>query len=276
MRIMTNYLQMISACLAFNLKFPNYFTSMINGAKSASGSSDVAVSLDCFLKDAQVNKMFDNIAFLKIVLISLIPVILILSVLIIFAIMFLKDRNKFKRYLSVSVITIFFLFHPTLTQYWLRIFKWIDIGGGEQRVEIDINTVWWSSTHLKWIFSLGKDYVWFTIGMPMAIIYSISLPIWALTILVKNRDRLSDPNVLQYYILLYQGLNHNIYYWELINTCRKSSLLLLQAFIPRTYTATKILIGSSLIFWLSVIQARQKPFKIGIISSLGKQAKFIK
>ena len=103
----------------------------------------------------------------------------------------------------------------------------------------------------------------------MAIIYSIGLPLIALIILVKNKDRLADPNVLQYIILLYQGLNHRMYFWELVNTFRKCTLLLLQAFIPRTFIATKILIGSGMIFWLSVIQARLRPFKIGIISDLG-------
>ena len=147
---------MISAWLAFNLKFPTYFTDMINGAKSASGSSDVVISLDWFLKDTKVNTIFDNVAFLKIIIISMIPLVLIAWVSILFWLMFASKKDKFKRYMSVSVITIFFLLHPTLTQYWLRIFKCVDIGEGEQRVGIDINIVWWSADHLKWVLALGK------------------------------------------------------------------------------------------------------------------------
>jgi hypothetical protein len=59
------------------------------------------------------------------------------------------------------------------------------------------------------------------IAIPMIIFYVFGCPIVAFVILYKNRNRLDDPKVLRYIILLYQGLRHEVYYWELVNTLRK-------------------------------------------------------
>jgi len=46
MRIMTNYLQMFTAALAFNLQFPNYMSSAFSSAQQIGGSSGVFLSFD--------------------------------------------------------------------------------------------------------------------------------------------------------------------------------------------------------------------------------------
>lgn len=58
----------------------------------------------------------------------------------------------------MTSITIFFILHPTLTSYCLRIFKCDDVGNGIRRVEMDIETECWSWNHMKWIYSLGKSH----------------------------------------------------------------------------------------------------------------------
>ena len=112
----------------------------------------------------------------------------------------------------MTTITIIFLLHPSLTQYCLRIFKCVEIGEGNNKVEMDITTDCWSANHLKWVF---------TLALPMLIFYVFGCPMIALAILFKNRNRLDQPEVLKYIILLYQGLKHERYYWELVNTLRK-------------------------------------------------------
>ena len=105
--------------------------------------------------------------------------------------------------------------------------------------------------------------------MPMIIVYVIGAPLAALIVLYKSRKNLDNPNVVKYILLLYQGLKHEVFYWELVNTWRKLILLWLYVFIPDNYNIMKALIGVFILFVWSIAQYRLKPFKIGIISSLG-------
>ena len=46
MRIMTNYLQLLAAAMAFNLHFPDYMTDALSGASEAGGSAGIFLSFD--------------------------------------------------------------------------------------------------------------------------------------------------------------------------------------------------------------------------------------
>jgi hypothetical protein len=98
----------------------------------------------------------------------------------------------------------------------------------------------------------------------------IGSPVVAFIILYTNRNRLDKPEVLKYIILLYQGLKHDKYYWELVNTLRKVLLLSYHVFIPDDLKIMKALFGVLTMFLISLIQARLRPFKINVISKLGK------
>jgi hypothetical protein len=106
----------------------------------------------------------------------------------------------------------------------------------------------------------------------MIVFYVVGFPAIAFLILYTNRQRLDKPEVIKYILLLYQGLNHDKYYWELINTIRKVLLLSYQVFIPDDYRLMKALFGVLTMFLISLLQERLKPFKIGIVSKLGKIA----
>lgn len=105
----------------------------------------------------------------------------------------------------------------------------------------------------------------------MLLFYVVGWPLGAFIILFKNRHKLDKPEVLKYIILLYQGLRHDKYYWELVNTFRKWALLAFQVFIPDKLRIMKALFGVFILGSISLTQARLKPFKISIISTLGKE-----
>ena len=104
----------------------------------------------------------------------------------------------------------------------------------------------------------------------MLIVYVIGAPLLAFIILFKNRKRLDKPEVIRYILLLYQGLRHEWYYWELVNTTRKVTLLSLEVFVSDQYEIMKALIGVLVLFICALLQARLNPFKIKLISRLGK------
>ena len=59
----------------------------------------------------------------------------------------------------------------------------------------------------------------------MVIIWGIGIPVSALITMVKVRKILDTWDVQKYLLMLYQGLEIDKFYWELVNTVRKSLLL---------------------------------------------------
>ena len=81
-----------------------------------------------------------------------------LVTIMIYAVLF-RESEKFRRWTWITIITVLFVLQPSLTTYWLKVFKWVDIGNGISKVEMDIRTDWWSAVHFKWVFSLCKLWV---------------------------------------------------------------------------------------------------------------------
>ena len=59
----------------------------------------------------------------------------------------------------------------------------------------------------------------------MLLVWGIGAPIVALLVLLKYKKSLDTWNVQKYLLVLYQGVRTERFYWELINTTRKTLLL---------------------------------------------------
>ena len=206
MRIMTNYLQVISTVLAFDANFPNAINDIFSPAYMIGSSSESFVSVDCFIQDSEMNAFAPNATIFKIFLNSLLPIVLILFYSIIWVILhlvFKKYIKDVKRYIVVSMIVILFLLHPTLTRLGLSIFQCVQVGDNDFRVRVDINMKCYSDEHIKWCGLLGTS---------MVLIWGIGIPVSALVILIKLRKSLDTWEVQKYLLMLYQGLKLDRYY----------------------------------------------------------------
>ena len=126
MRIMTNYLQVVSTVLAFDANFPDTVNEVFSPANMIGSSSESFVSLDCFIQGSEMNAFAPNATIFKIFLIALLPLILIMLYSIMWMVMHLVFRKYFKdikRYIVVSTIVILFLLHPALTRTGLSLFQ---------------------------------------------------------------------------------------------------------------------------------------------------------
>ena len=108
------------------------------------------------------------------------------------------------------------------------------------------------------------------LAIPMLVIYVIGVPVLAFIILFLSRKSLNQKHVLSYFLLLYQGLKYKRYYWELCNTLRKFMLLALHVFVPDDIKIVKGLFGVFTLFFFSTLQLRLQPFKIPVITQVGK------
>jgi len=69
------------------------------------------------------------------------------------------------------------------------------------------------------------------LGIPMLIIWSFGIPFSAFVLLYKNRNKLEEPEIQKYYLMIYQGLKINRFYWEFVNTTRKIMILAINVFL---------------------------------------------
>jgi hypothetical protein len=259
LRILTNYFQIATAAMSYNLKFPKFLVSIFYPIERAGSSTGLILSFDWLISDFNSKKI--SISFFKVLLTALLPIILIALFGAIWVILgrTLSRFKNIKRSIIVTSITILFVMHPTLMDATFNIFRWVDLGDEVSQTELDIEIEWWSPSHLAWTFG---------VGIPMFIFWVLGFPLAWLVILWKNRHRLNDFKFKKYFIIWYQGLKNDWFYWEVVNTIRKFVLVSINIFIFDSDINIKILIGISFIFVMNRIQIRLNPYKINLFNEL--------
>jgi len=126
MRIITNYLQIITTMLSFNIKFPNAINQIFAPAERIGSTSTPFVSFDCFVRDEELSLFTPSPNFLKTFLSGLLPIVLFILTVVIWIIVYFTIRKwckDFKRNLVVTNVVILFLLHPNLTRTFFTIFQ---------------------------------------------------------------------------------------------------------------------------------------------------------
>ena len=255
LRILTNYVQLITASISGNIKYPDAITSIFSPAGQVGGSSDTFLSFDWFFSYNQVIKVFSSVSIFKLFLTGTLPLVLtMLSFWTLMSVYFIK-KNLFPsiwRNLIISFISILLLLHPKLASSSLSIFQWVQIDSTHQRVRIDTSIECYSLEHLKW---------WFLIGFPILAVWVVSIPAIGLFLLFKNIHRGSDNRINRYFLILYQGLKKNIFYWEFVNSLRKVLILIFFALLI-TYPTFYRISASIVVLVISIrLQIYLKPYK---------------
>ena len=68
--------------------------------------------------------------------------------------------------------------------------------------------------------------------------------------------------------MLYQGLNQDRFYWEFINTFRKSLLLSISVFLSASHLFYKVLTATIIMVIIRNLQYKLKPYKLKVNNSL--------
>ena len=83
-----------------------------------------------------------------------------------------------------------------------------------------------------------------------------------LYILIKNRDKLDEPAVQRYFIVLYQGLKSDKFYWELVNTLRKVLIVCSNVFLAQYPMFYKGVLAIIIIILMYRLQLYLRPYKL--------------
>jgi hypothetical protein len=95
------------------------------------------------------------------------------------------------------------------------------------------------------------------ISVPILTIWVISLPLATFILLYKNIKKDKENKISQYFLILYQGLKKDQFYWEFINTARKLLILVL---FPLS-TSLKMLCAIVILASFTRLQMYLKPYK---------------
>ena len=158
MRILTNYVQLITASISGNIKFPDTITSIFIPAEQVGGSSDTFLSFDWFFSYTEILKIFDSTSIFKLFLTGILPIFLTIFAFATLMAIYLFNKRLFpsiKRNAIISFISILLLLHPKLASSSLSIFQWVQIDSHQERVRINTSIEWYSGEHLKWCFLIG-------------------------------------------------------------------------------------------------------------------------
>ena len=126
MRIMTNYLQVITTFLSFNINFPNVLGQIFAPVDKLGSTSTPFISFDCFARKNELALFTPSSMFLKAFLSGILPIAMFMASLIIWTIIYFTIRKwckDFKRNLVVTNVVILFLLHPNLTRTFFTIFQ---------------------------------------------------------------------------------------------------------------------------------------------------------
>ena len=134
-------------------------------------------------------------------------------------------------------------------------FQWIQIDTNISKVRIDLNITCYSGEHLVWCAF---------IAIPMFVVWVFGWPLVALYFLIKNRHNLNDTTIQKYFIVLYQGLKDDRFYWEFVNTLRKVIIVSINVFLSGYSLFYKGVSAIILIIVLVRIQMVLDPYKLKV------------
>ena len=109
----------------------------------------------------------------------------------------------------------------------------------------------------------SKDHIFWcmVLGLPILLFWVIFMPVLALILLIKNFKKREDNKVKQYFLVLYQGLRPEVYYWEFVNSFRKLSIMFTLTIFSSLAAFSKIMIIVIVLIITIRIQTYLKPYK---------------
>ena len=129
--------------------------------------------------------------------------------------------QKIRDYNVMTIVLMIFLIYPMLTKLLLSMLKCQPIGDGRY-LFADVEEPCFEGRHLKYLFMLT---------IPQLILYVLGLPICAVVVINKNKEKLqTDKQIRLRYGLLYRGYAKDREWWEVIVCIRKIGIVCVGTF----------------------------------------------
>ncbi|KAM3129816.1 hypothetical protein pb186bvf_018110 [Paramecium bursaria] len=258
-KILTNYLQIISAIGTFQLKLPPELKSMFtysgNPIKSAMNS------LDCFLLELSNIQIlyFRNIWFI------FMPIYYSTFIFLIYFILIKLKYMEFKiTVLSTTLIFIFIYVQPDIIGSFISLLSYRNISQ-VLWVQGNVSYLYLTPVHTRWLLSFV---------IPILVLFGFLIPLILYKKISKYKDKLNETFVIRLYGYLYNEYSKVAYYWELVKICQKELIIIFLTF----YEDIIIIKGTIIfiiIFSYDIISKKNKPYKRVELNKLDSQSSFV-
>ncbi|CAD8200536.1 unnamed protein product [Paramecium pentaurelia] len=229
-KVLTNYLQIISTLFTFQLELPPGLSAIINSC--ANPIESMAFSLDCYLVSiTDILIIYFRVIWSLIMALSYILIFIGLGALAIA----LKIIHHDFSFITISLIYLFIYFQPNLIGQLISLLSYRKISD-EFWISSNVSYRYDTSSHLKWIIAFD---------IPLLIILCITIPTILWYGVYKNRQKLDKTTTRKTWGYLYHEYIKKAYFWETIKIIQKELIIL-----SRIYYDDQITIKASLIFLL--------------------------
>ena len=258
MRIMTNYVQIMTTTLSYNMNLPSTISDIFTPLKFMGSGTTTVFSFDCLSSNSEFILFTPSPTIFKMFMMALTPLLLCIIISIVLGVIAFATRtnlNDLKRNLVASNVVILFLILPTLIDSGLALFQCIEIDTGDFRVNADLNIVWYSAEHILW---------WFMLSMPILVVWVFGTQFLILLYLIKHRRRLNSTAVKKYFHIIYIGYRDERFYWEFVNTLKKFIIISLNVFLSQISKSYKGMAAIITLLVLIRLQMYLKPYKLKV------------
>ncbi|CAD8214829.1 unnamed protein product [Paramecium octaurelia] len=251
-KMLTNYLQIISSIGTFQLKLPIALESTVN----AMGSPIQAMtySLDCFLQQA----FQTEIQYARMIWQIIMPSIYISVFLHGYLFLILRKHLSF----NICVITTTFIYmyiylQPSVIGGFVQLISYREISGYKW-IQSNVSQRYDTSYHEQWMLRLC---------FPLLFIFAIFIPIYFFYGLYHNSEKLDQKKVRLQWGYLYNEYTKSAYFWEVIKIAQKELMI-----IFLTYYDDRIIIKATIILLITglylELNKNYKPYKQSALNQL--------
>ena len=240
-KIALNFMQMISIVASLPLEWPDSIIVMFDTMGTISSAGTKLLIPDCELAHLRTSDAF---YYKQIFYTFSIPLLIIGSFLswsfiyIICAKRLKLEWIKIKHRMVLTMTLMIFLCYPMLVKLCLGMLKCPSIGNVKYLMK-DLQEPCFTGRHSMYIIILT---------IPQLILYIIGLPLIAGLLILRNKERLDDPEFRIRYGLLYRGYDKGREWWELTVALRKVAAVSIGTFgsligIPEVQVGLALFVG---------------------------------
>ncbi|CAG9331588.1 unnamed protein product [Blepharisma stoltei] len=250
-KIFWNYLQIIIITATYNLNWPFEVVQFFYIQTSLDYIGGQMFSFDCFLQSSYSKSV---IYYIKILITSLTPFLAGLGCLMFWILVYKIKKKPIKEmwddFISTAVVLLF-LIHPSIIDNMFNVFSCKEINPGEYWLNVDLGIRCWDRDHAFYALLLA---------LPTIIIWVVTIPLFCLMNLIKNRNYLGEMWMKKRYGFLCNGYEPKHYYWEFMILFYKVILIGCSAFLSNISANIQAL-SAALFFVLFLhLHSRNEPF----------------
>ncbi|CAD8110877.1 unnamed protein product [Paramecium sonneborni] len=251
-KMLTNYLQIISSISTFQLKLPSGLKSTINVVGSP--IQTLTYSLDCFL-----SHIFQfQIQYARMVWQVIMPFLYITFFFFCYLLAVKCKKITFNRsVISTTLIYMYIYLQPSLIGGFVQLVSYREISGYKW-IQSNVSYRFDTTYHEKWMIELC---------LPMLLLLAIIIPLYFYYGLYTNSNKLDNKKVRLQWGYLYNEYTKTAYFWEVIKIAQKELMI-----IFLTYYDDKLILKATIISLIIgmylELSLKYKPYNLNNLNKL--------